>query len=113
MGRRHATCVRRETMSMDAIPTVAELLRTRAGEELALNDRYLNPQMGRILRTLGFDRTWVGGDRAHLIDAGGRRYLDLIAGHGVFILGRNHPDVVDGVKDVLAAGTGNLPQLGV
>jgi ornithine--oxo-acid transaminase len=95
------------------IPTIAELLRTRTGEELALNDRYLNPQMGRILRTLGFDRTWVAGDRAHLVDAEGRRYLDLISGYGVFALGRNHPDLVAAVEQVMAARTANLPQLGV
>ncbi|MGA2014667.1 MAG: aspartate aminotransferase family protein, partial [Solirubrobacteraceae bacterium] len=98
---------------MSEIGPIGELLAARAGEELALNDRYLNPQMGRILRTLGFDRSWVGGDRAHLIDSTGQRYLDLISGYGVFALGRNHPDVVAAVRDVLAAGTGNLPQLGV
>jgi ornithine--oxo-acid transaminase len=98
---------------MAEIPTVHELIATRTGEELALNDRYLNPQMGRILRTLGIDKTWVGGDRAYLIDAAGERYLDLISGYGVFALGRNHPDVIAGVQDVLAAGTANLPQLGV
>jgi ornithine--oxo-acid transaminase len=95
------------------IPTVHELIATRTGEELALNDRYLNPQMGRILRTLGIDKTWVAGDRAYLIDAAGERYLDLISGYGVFALGRNHPDVIAGVQDVLEAGTANLPQLGV
>jgi len=98
---------------MNEIPTIPELLARRAGEEMALNDRYLNPQMGRILRTLGIDRTWVGGDRTHLIDSDGRRYLDLISGYGVFALGRNHPDVVGAVNDVLAAATANLPQLGV
>jgi len=92
---------------------IRELLARRTGEEMALNDRYLNPQMGRILRTLGFDRTWVGGDHSHLIDADGERYLDLIDGYGVFALGRNHPDVVAAVNDVMAAGTANLPQLGV
>ena len=92
---------------------IREVLAGRVGQEMALNDRYLNPQMGRILRTLGFDRTWVGGDRAHLIDADGERYLDLICGYGVFALGRNHPDVIAAVQDVLAAGTANLPQLGV
>jgi ornithine--oxo-acid transaminase len=95
------------------IPPIRELLARRTGEELALNDRYLNRQMGRILRTLGLDKTWVGGDRAYLIDSDGRRYLDLISGYGVFALGRNHPDVIAGVQDVLAAGTANLPQLGV
>jgi ornithine--oxo-acid transaminase len=100
-------------MAVSEIPPITELLRRRTGEEMALNDRYLNPQMGRILRTLGFDRTWVGGDRAYLIDAAGERYLDLISGHGVFALGRNHPEVIGAVEDVLAARTGNLPQLGV
>ena len=27
---------------------------------MALNERFLNPQMGRILRTLAFDRVWSG-----------------------------------------------------
>jgi ornithine--oxo-acid transaminase len=95
------------------VPSVAELLARRAGEEMALNDRYLNPQLGRIVRTLGFDRRWVGGDATHLIDAEGRRYLDLLSGYGVFALGRNHPDVVEAVQAVMAAQTANLPQLGV
>jgi ornithine--oxo-acid transaminase len=98
---------------VNEIPPIAELLRRRTGEEMALNDRYLNPQMGRILRTLGFDRTWVEGDRAYLIDAAGERYLDLICGYGVFALGRNHPDVIAAIEDVMAARTANLPQLGV
>ena len=98
---------------MSQIPEIRDLLTARVGEEMALNDQYLNPQMGRILRTLGFDRTWVGGDRAHLVDADGERYLDLISGYGVFALGRNHPEVIAGIQDVLAAGTANLPQLGV
>ncbi len=98
---------------MDAPPPVAELLAQRAGEEMVLNDRYLNPQLGRIVRTLGFDRRWVAGDGAHLVDADGERFLDLLSGYGVFAVGRNHPDVVAALRDVLEAGTPNLPQLGV
>jgi ornithine--oxo-acid transaminase len=89
------------------------LLARRTGEELALGDRYLNPQMGRILRTLGFDKVWVGGEGAHLIDADGERYLDLFGGYGVFAIGRNHPEAVAAIEEVLRARTGNLPQLGV
>ena len=94
-------------------PTVAEILSERAGEEMALNDRYLNPQMGRILRTLGFDKVWRGGEGAHLIDADGERYLDLFGGYGVFAIGRNHPEAIAAVQEAMAARTGNLPQLGV
>ncbi len=93
--------------------TVAEILAGRTGEEMELNQRYLNPQMGRILRTLGFDKTWTGGEGAHLIDAAGERYLDLFGGYGVFAIGRNHPQAIEAVQEVMASATGNLPQLGV
>jgi ornithine--oxo-acid transaminase len=100
-------------MSSDAPPSVREILARRVGEEMALNDRYLNPQMGRIVRTLGFDRVWVGGEGAHLVDAEGRRYLDMFGGYGVFAIGRNHPEAISAIEEVLRARTGNLPQLGV
>ena len=94
-------------------PPVAEILNSRSGGELSLNDRFLNPQMGRILRTLGFDRVWRGGEGAYLIDSDGTRFLDLIGGYGVFAIGRNHPEAVAAIEEVLAARTANLPQLGV
>jgi ornithine--oxo-acid transaminase len=98
---------------VSSVPPVREILAGRVGEEMALNQRHLNPQMGRILRTLGFDRVWVQGEGAHLVDAEGRRYLDLYGGYGVFAVGRNHPAVREALEEVLAARTANLPQLGV
>jgi ornithine--oxo-acid transaminase len=100
-------------MDVDPVLSVQQILESRSGEEMSLNDRYLNPQMGRIVRTLGFDKVWRGGEGAHLIDADGERYLDLFGGYGVFALGRNHPDVIAAIEQLLAARTGNLPQLGV
>src|SRR5271167_3211225 len=100
-------------MTPAPIPSVGEIIASRTGEELELNDRHLNPQMGRILRTLGFDRTWTGGEGAHLIDSRGERYLDMFGGYGVFAIGRNHPEAIAAVEEVMAARTGNLPQLGV
>src|SRR5258707_14220785 len=79
---------------------------------MSLNERFLNPQMGRILRTLGFDKVWTGGDGAHLIDADGERYLDMFGGYGVFAIGRNHPEAIAAAPEGMAAPTGNLPQLG-
>jgi ornithine--oxo-acid transaminase len=93
--------------------SVREILAARVGEEMALNDRHLNPQLGRIVRTLGFDRTWVRGEGAYLFDAEGRRYLDLCGGYGVFAIGRNHPEAIAAVREAMAAHTANLPQLGV
>jgi ornithine--oxo-acid transaminase len=80
---------------------------------MALNDRHLNPKLGRILRTLGFDRQWARGEGAHLIDAQGNSYLDLLSGYGVFAIGRNHPEAIAAVRETMEAHTANLPQLGV
>jgi ornithine--oxo-acid transaminase len=98
---------------MPSIPPVREILADRSGEEMALNDSHLNPQLGRIVRTLGFDKTWVRGEGAHLIDSEGERYLDLLSGYGVFAIGRNHPEAIAAVRDTMEANTANLPQLGV
>src|SRR5579862_728538 len=98
---------------LTASTPLAELLGARSGEAMALNDRYLNPQLGRIVRTLGFDREWVRGEGAHLIDAQGNRYLDLLCGYGTFAVGRNHPDVIAELHGLLDAHSANLPQLGV
>jgi ornithine--oxo-acid transaminase len=100
-------------MSTPTPPPITEILSARSGEEMSLNERFLNPQMGRILRTLGFDKVWKGGEGAHLIDSDGERYLDLFGGYGVFAIGRNHPEAIAAIEEVMAARTGNLPQLGV
>ncbi len=97
----------------DLLPPVREILAGRVGEEMALGDAYLNPQLGRIVRTLGFDKRWISGEGAHLIDAEGERYLDLLSGYGVFAIGRNHPEAIAAVRDTMDAHTANLPQLGV
>jgi ornithine--oxo-acid transaminase len=92
---------------------VAELLRLRAAEAMALNQRHLNPQIGNVVRTLGFDRDWAHGQGPYLIDRHGTRYLDLLTGYGVFAVGRNHPYVKRQLHRVLDADTASLPQIGV
>ena len=67
------------TNGFDHPDEVAGLLESRAAEAMALNQRYLNPQLGRVVQTLGFDRDWVKGEGAHLIDRDGARYLDLLS----------------------------------
>lgn len=80
---------------------------------MALNQRHLNPQLGRVVQTLGFDREWVSGRGSYLIDSDGEQYLDLLSGYGVFALGRSHPYVKEQLQRIIAADTPNLPQLGV
>lgn len=89
------------------------LIKSRAGDKFALHERFLNGQLVRVLRTIGFDRPYVSGVGAHLYDGDGNRYLDLLSGFGVFGIGRNHPVVKDALAQVLAADLPNLVQMDV
>lgn len=85
----------------------------RHAEKFTVFDRYLNSQLVRVLKTIGYDVDYVRGDGPHLIDAEGNRYLDLLSGFGVFALGRNHPTVVKALHQVLDARLAGLVQLDV
>jgi glutamate-1-semialdehyde 2,1-aminomutase len=47
----------------------------------------------------------VSGTGPYLLDADGRRYVDLVCSWGPLLLGHAHPAVVDAVRDAVAAGT--------
>ena len=63
-----------------------------------------------MLHAIGFDRIYVRGEGAYLYDDEGRDYLDMLAGFGVFALGRHHPVVRQAMHDVLDAGLADLTQ---
>lgn len=92
---------------------ISELIDQRRSEKFALHERYVNPQMVRMLKTIGFDRHYVRAEGPYLFDDKGERYLDLLSGFGVFALGRNHPKVIQVLQDVLSAKLPNLVQLDV
>ena len=88
-----------------------QLLRERHGEKFALHAEYLNPQLAKVLRTLGFDRLYVRGEGCYLYDDAGRRYLDLLAGFGVFALGRGHPAIKDALHQAIDVDLPNMVQI--
>jgi acetylornithine/succinyldiaminopimelate/putrescine aminotransferase len=88
-----------------------QLLEARAGENQALYGRYINPQLTKVLRSIGFDREYVRAEGAYLYDTSGRRYLDLLSGFGVFALGRAHPVVKQALHDALDADLAGLVQM--
>jgi len=93
--------------------SVLDELAARGREKFALHERYLNPQMVRMLKTIGFDRHYTRAEGAYLYDGAGERTLDLLSGFGVFAVGRNHPTVKRALADVLGADLPNLVQLDV
>src|SRR6202034_1931024 len=80
-------------------------------ENFVLHGRYLNPQLPRVLKTIGFDRFYVRGEGCYLWDADGRLYLDLLSGFGVYALGRSHPGVKAALHAALDADLANLVQM--
>jgi len=80
---------------------LAALLRERGAERYQLHAKYLNHQLPRMLHTIGFDNSYERAEGAHFFDAEGNDYLDMLAGFGIFALGRNHPVVKDALKQVL------------
>jgi acetylornithine/succinyldiaminopimelate/putrescine aminotransferase len=89
---------------------LGRLLDERRGEGHALHERHLNAQVPRLLRTIGFDRTYERAEGACLYDADGVRYLDMLAGFGVHALGRNHPEVRRALHEVVDRGLADLVQ---
>ena len=90
---------------------LSQIVHARAAEHRSLYERHVNPQLARVVRALGFDRTWVRAEGAVLVDADGHEYLDTLSGWGVFNLGRNHPTVVAAIRDLLALERANLVQM--
>ena len=90
-----------------------DLLDARAGQELDLHARAVNPQFVRMLRTIGFDRRWARGEGAYLYDADGHRYLDMLGGFGMYNVGRNNPRVREALVEALELETPGRVALGV
>jgi acetylornithine/succinyldiaminopimelate/putrescine aminotransferase len=87
------------------------LVTERRGEDFRLHSAHLNPQMVKVLRTIGFDRFYERGEGCYLFDRDGSRYLDFLAGFGVFGLGRSHPVVKQALHDAVDADFANLVQM--
>ena len=87
---------------------LGKLLAERGAERYELHNRYLNPQLPRMLHTIGFDKVYERAEGAYFFDADGNDYLDMLAGFGVMGLGRHHPVVRKAVHDVLDAQLADL-----
>jgi acetylornithine/succinyldiaminopimelate/putrescine aminotransferase len=89
-----------------------EIIERHQGEQLSLLSQYINPQMAKVLKTIGFDPVYVRGKGSHLWDDRGNDYLDMISGFGVFALGRSHPKVKEAIRQYLDLDSPNLVKMG-
>ena len=94
-------------MPLDIPKIVAE----NVGHADALYAEHVNPRFAKALRLIGFDKPYLRGSGAHLWDADGRRYLDMLAGYGAFNMGRNHPAIRQALRDFMDADLSSLVQM--
>ncbi|HEY3629391.1 MAG TPA: aspartate aminotransferase family protein [Jatrophihabitantaceae bacterium] len=89
---------------------LAGLIDQRGNERYDLQSRYVNPQLTRMLHAIGFDKVYTRAEGAYLYDDAGNDYLDMLAGFGVFALGRHHPAIRQAIHDVIDLGLADLTQ---
>ncbi len=87
------------------------VLDAHKGENFDRYRRFVNPQLVRVLSSIGFDRYYTKAEGAYLFDADGNRYLDFLAGFGVFGLGRGHPVIKKALHEAIDADLPNLVQM--
>jgi len=93
--------------------SIADLLSRHFESKFDLHEQYLNHQMVRVLRTIGYDRNYKRAIGQYLYDQDNNEYLDLLSGFGVFAIGRNHPTVISALQETLTLELPNLVQMDV
>ncbi len=93
--------------------SISDLFSQHFDSKFDLHEQYLNNQMVRVLRTIGYDRNYKRALGQYLYDQEGNEYLDLLSGFGVFAVGRNHPTVISALQETLTLELPNLVQMDV
>jgi ornithine--oxo-acid transaminase len=92
---------------------ITDLFSQHFESKFDLHEQYLNHQMVRVLRTIGYDRNYKRAIGQYLYDEDNTEYLDLLSGFGVFAIGRNHPAVISALQETLTLELPNLVQMDV
>ncbi len=71
-------------------PDIPELFQDTRPRGFELYREHVGPMWAKMLRMIGFDRSWVRGEGSYLWDAEGRRYLNFMSGWRLFNFGRRH-----------------------
>lgn len=64
---------------------------------------YINPNYAAFLQRLGLDGTVEEAKGARIVDDRGRKFIDFVAGYGIFNLGHNPPSIIAALRSELDA----------
>ena len=90
---------------------IQKLVEAHQGSQFDLFAKYCNPQLVKVLRTIGFDKDYSRAEGPYLYDTSGNKYLDCLAGYGVFALGRNHRRIREEIQKAMNADWPNMVQM--
>lgn len=90
---------------------IESLLSEAQGQNYDLHNEHINPAFTKALRTIGFDRNYVRAEGQYLWDDRDNKYLDMLAGYGVFNVGRNNATIKKALVDFLNCNYPSLVQL--
>jgi len=90
---------------------INQILAKAKGENYELHEKHVNPRFVKTLRTIGFDNCYTRAEGQYLWDINGQRYLDMLAGYGVFNVGRNNPEIRQALIDFMESDYPSLVQL--
>lgn len=88
-----------------------ELIDKYLPSQHALFAEHVNPQLVRVLKTIGFDKRYVRAEGQYLYDDEGNQYLDFLGGYGVFNMGRNHPRIKKALIEALELDNASMVQM--
>ncbi len=90
---------------------IESLLSEAQGQNYDLHNEHINPAFTKVLRTIGFDMNYVRAEGQYLWDDKDNKYLDMLAGYGVFNVGRNNATIKKALVDFLSCNYPSLVQL--
>ena len=80
---------------------IKSVIDSRRSEKFDLYSKYVNPWLVHTAERVSYDKQFIRGEGCYLYDDKDNRYLDLDAGSGVFVLGRNHPRMRETMHNLL------------
>ncbi len=73
-----------------------------------LSKRHVHPRLLKMFEMGGIKAVFNRAEGQYLWDTDGNRFLDLLAGGGVYFMGRNNPKINAALRDVLDMDLPNL-----
>ncbi len=74
----------------------------------ALSRRNVHPRLMKMFEMGGMGARFERAEGQYMWDTEGERYLDFLAGGGVYLMGRNQPKITEALMDVLSMNLTNM-----